>query len=411
MSEKKTIQINPELFRFTTTNKTRKKRDESNKPIKIKTSTKPVSSKTVRNRLLKYIRQQQDTNYKQQFSSTPNQIIPKPTSTTGSNESGFESDFEDSLKYLSSIAEKNQNAISPEYKRRHNATLRQLPPTTESLLYGSTLGNTAFDTNVGLELPDVFNDVAPSSTTESPMLLQRSPHPAIPKYGCLKNGALPTYRMWKNQTLRAPPISTPGPTSMRGTNIVPNPLLSKPSYPGITVVGGTREATFGRSDATFGRSDAIRSEATPNNMFGSGSGSGSGSSRESELLEMKKQYERKKTMDQRPRPKNLFRKLKQKRTLRRTYRVGKSKHYPRVGVLVSNKTLRKQITTKAQLLKQVPMEEVKKTLIKKGLIKVGSTAPTDVLRKMYESVSLVCGDIQNHNPDNLLYNYLNGGDA
>jgi hypothetical protein len=405
MSEKKTIQINPDLFRFTTTNKTRKKRDESNKPIKIKTSTKPVSSKTVRNRLLKYIRQQQDTNYKQQFSSTPNQIIPKPASTaTSSNDSGFESDFEDSLKYLSSIAEKNQNAISPEYKRRHNATLRQLPPTTESLLYGSTLDNTLFDTNVGLELPDVFNDVAPSSTTERPMLLQRALHPAIPKYGCLKNGALPTYRMWKNQTLRAPPISTHVPTSMGGTNIAPNPSLMKPSYPGITVVGGTR-------DATFGRSDAIRSEATPNNMFGSGSGFGSGSSREAELLEMKKQYERKKTMDQRPRPKNLFRKLKQKRTLRRTYRVGKSKHYPRVGVLVSNKTLRKQITTKAQLLKQVPMEEVKKTLIKKGLIKVGSTAPTDVLRKMYESVSLVCGDIQNHNPDNLLYNYMNGGDA
>jgi hypothetical protein len=369
---------------------------------------------------LKYIRQQQDTNYKQQFSSTPNQIIPKPASTaTSSNDSGFESDFEDSLKYLSSIAEKNQNAISPEYKRRHNATLRQLPPTTESLLYGSTLDNTLFDTNVGLELPDVFNDVAPSSTTERPMLLQRAPHPAIPKYGCLKNGALPTYRMWKNQTLRAPPISTHVPTSMGGTNIAPNPSLMNPSYPGITVVGGRSEAI--RSEATFGRSDATRSEATrsdatrinatPNNMFGSGSGSGSGSSRESELLEMKKQYERKKTMGQRPRPKNLFRKLKQKRTLRRTYRVGKSKHYPRVGVLVSNKTLRKQITTKAQLLKQVPMEEVKKTLIKKGLIKVGSTAPTDVLRKMYESVSLVCGDIQNHNPDNLLYNYMNGGDA
>ena len=81
---------------------------------------------------------------------------------------------------------------------------------------------------------------------------------------------------------------------------------------------------------------------------------------------MKKQYERKKMMEekQRSRPKQLFRKLKQKRTLRRTYRVGKSKHYPRVGVLVSNKTLRKQITTKSQLLKQVPMEDVKKTLIK-----------------------------------------------
>ena len=129
-----------------------------------------------------------------------------------------------------------------------------------------------------------------------------------------------------------------------------------------------------------------------------------------QIIEMEKHHEhRKQSLQQRP--KNLFRKLKQKRTLRRTYRVGKSKHYPNVSVLVSNKTLRKQITTKSQLLKQVPMEEVKKTLIKKGFIKVGCTAPNDVLRKMYESVSLVCGDIQNHNPENLLYNYLHGGDA
>jgi hypothetical protein len=87
--------------------------------------------------------------------------------------------------------------------------------------------------------------------------------------------------------------------------------------------------------------------------------------------------------------------------------VGKSKHYPKVAVLVSNKTLRNQTTTKMQLLKQTSIEDVKRELIKKGLIKVGSTAPTDVLRKMYESVALVCGDVQNHNPENLLYNYFN----
>jgi hypothetical protein len=26
---------------------------------------------------------------------------------------------------------------------------------------------------------------------------------------------------------------------------------------------------------------------------------------------------------------------------------------------------------------------------------------------MYESVSLICGDVQNHNPENLLYNFMN----
>jgi hypothetical protein len=30
------------------------------------------------------------------------------------------------------------------------------------------------------------------------------------------------------------------------------------------------------------------------------------------------------------------------------------------------------------------------------------------LRKMYETAMMMCGEIHNHNPDNLLYNYLQG---
>jgi hypothetical protein len=105
-------------------------------------------------------------------------------------------------------------------------------------------------------------------------------------------------------------------------------------------------------------------------------------------------------------PKNM-KYLKQKKTIKRTYYVGKSRVHPKVSVLVSNRTLRKKITSQAALLKQVPMHEVKKYLIKKGFIKVGSVAPNDVMRKMYESAILVGGEIQNHNADNLLYNYLN----
>ena len=99
---------------------------------------------------------------------------------------------------------------------------------------------------------------------------------------------------------------------------------------------------------------------------------------------------------------------KQKRTIRRTHKIGKSKVFPRVSVLVSNKTLRNNISTKTQLLKQTPMQDVKTYLMKRGFIKVGSTAPNDVLRKMYESATLICGELQNHNPENLLHNFLNG---
>jgi hypothetical protein len=34
-------------------------------------------------------------------------------------------------------------------------------------------------------------------------------------------------------------------------------------------------------------------------------------------------------------------------------------------------------------------------------------APLDILRKMYESVELMGGEIENHNADTLLHNYIN----
>jgi hypothetical protein len=76
--------------------------------------------------------------------------------------------------------------------------------------------------------------------------------------------------------------------------------------------------------------------------------------------------------------------------------------------LISNRTIRNKTTTQTQLLKQVPIQEVKRYLIRHGFIKVGSPAPNDVLRKMYESALLICGELHNHAPDNLLYNFIHG---
>ena len=78
-----------------------------------------------------------------------------------------------------------------------------------------------------------------------------------------------------------------------------------------------------------------------------------------------------------------------------------------ISVLVSNKTIRNQISTKKQLLKQESIPDIKRYLVKHGFIKVGSITPNDILRKMYESALLICGEVTNHNPDNLLYNFMN----
>lgn len=120
---------------------------------------------------------------------------------------------------------------------------------------------------------------------------------------------------------------------------------------------------------------------------------------------MRKLHQQKKDAEK-PKPQIVQRKVK--KLLRRTFNVGKDKHRPRIGVLLPNRTIRNNVTTKSFMIKQKPISEIRKFLIQQGFIKVGSTAPTDVLRKIYESVAMIDGDVKNHNPDNLLYNFFKG---
>ena len=123
--------------------------------------------------------------------------------------------------------------------------------------------------------------------------------------------------------------------------------------------------------------------------------------------EITQKYE-KQIMNQKKEPRIKY--LKQKKIFKRTYRVGRCSNKPQIGVLVSNRTIRNRISTQSQLLKQTPIQDVRKFLIKKGFIKIGSNAPNSVLRKMYESISMVCGEVENHNPENLLFNFVKGQD-
>jgi hypothetical protein len=97
---------------------------------------------------------------------------------------------------------------------------------------------------------------------------------------------------------------------------------------------------------------------------------------------------------------------KRKRTTLRRFQVGKPEGAHKISVLVSNRTIRNQISTKSQLLRQVPIQEIRKYLIKNGFIKVGSVATNDVLRAMYNSSVMMCGEIRNTNKNVLLHNYL-----
>jgi hypothetical protein len=401
-SQRKTIQIIPEHFKIHTSSKTRKKREPgTEQPPKLRMKNeKPKINKSTKNQVLKYIRQQQEQKYKKLLENQPSETEGGVTNTirVPSTINEFDSDFKQSLDFLNTISENTKMLVQPK-----NSTLK-------NYLYDPGNSNSNSNSNVYTSLPDVFSEMV-THTTAPPLSIPRptmmpltSSHGTyggnIPQYGCLKGGALPTYRMWKNKTQRTIPVVTGAGTL---SDYIREPVNHGVGVSNIHHMDGRVDINDGSlSDGDGGGTELALSQnallerfKSPNFM-----------KKKHEIQGFQKKKDELKAQKQKP----MFRRRKQKKTMRRTFRLGKSKHYPRVSVLVSNRTLRKQISSRCQELKQVPLDEVKKTLIKKGFIKVGSIAPNDVLRKMYESVSLVCGDIQNHNSDNLVYNYFNDAD-
>lgn len=113
-------------------------------------------------------------------------------------------------------------------------------------------------------------------------------------------------------------------------------------------------------------------------------------------------YKTRKTNDFQ-KPGKKYRK-KFKKTKKTTFTLGKKNN--KVSVLIKNNETRKRIKKEHALLKQIPLNEIKKQLLEKNLISIGTTAPSEVLRKMYED-SILAGNINNVNKHNSLFNFYN----
>lgn len=354
MSDKKVLSINMEDFSFSNNNKTKKSQPKQKPKDKIRVKN-PVNRKqqTLRKQsLLNMIRKNQEERYKRLH--THNQQIEKTQLNQLSNNdtiNKFNTEFDNSSRaYLEQLIKKHENNVPK------NTTLRRYPP---------------IENTVSRPIEN-YNKVTPINSTHTP------------KYGCLKNGNLPTYRNYLNKTRDSrPSIQVGGNVKLDST---------------ISNINSNSNVTQSLNESQRQRQPQLQQDSKPQPSI-----------IEKQINDgMKRMSEIKQRNDVLKKLSNKPKQKKRRKTLRRTYKVGRSQVAPKVSVLVSNKTIRNRVSTQKQLLKQTPIQEVKKYLIKHGLIRVGSITPNDVLRQMYESLSLVCGEIHNHNPDTLLYNYING---
>ena len=93
------------------------------------------------------------------------------------------------------------------------------------------------------------------------------------------------------------------------------------------------------------------------------------------------------------------------KTVKKYSSFGKSPNRFTVRVLMKNIDTQVKIEKEKKLLDTHSIETIRDYLLKRGLYKIGSSAPDDVLRKIYKDAYLT-GDVENNNPDLLMHNYL-----
>ena len=379
--ENKKISIDLEHFKLPSGGGSRKRRSNAGNSdggdggasIRVRPPPKPKDHNrtTKRNALLKFIRRHQDHNYRRMMGEESRQTHDTSSMIGGGGGGEAKTDLDDTLDYLMNLADEVKEEQDQHYNNTGPASVnhtlkrnpiqpRVFPPFPGEYESGgvifqrTTNGIPSEYENVSTEFP------IPTASNAMPSM-QLQPPRLHPKYGCLKGGSLPTYRTYmNNNNSHSLPPSSLAPS--------PPPLQSQP-HQFLPQTPHVRSSDFGYDDDVHG-------------------GQGGGGDMDNKSSNVKLKY------------------VRQKRTNRRTFKIGKSTTRPKVGVLISNRTIRKHIANQSHELKQTSMHEIRRFLVKHGLIKVGTSSPNEVLRKMYESAQMMCGEVYNHNTDTLLHNFI-----
>jgi len=406
MSNHKTIKINPELFSLTKQKKT--KPDASQAKTKKNTAFKPNNLK---NKLLERIKAHKN----------------KEANLGGSSEKSSATEFEaqsdefnDSMAYLSSLAKQSKETTDRDAYVQNTqnamAKARGKPKTLKNYDASPSAG-----LHVELELPEglkespmVFHTPIPANDppiTLTPPNAKYLVDNNVP-YGCLKGGVKPTFKTWNKTQRQQPSLEKPSltintsslggssNTTLRETKMkelkekmrrkqqslefaqppptpIPIPKPQPAPQPELAVASAVAQAVAPlveevpvmiMTETSQVNPSVSLVDAPQNVQMGDGS-------------------------------------KRIKKTIKRTYTLGKSKIHKKVGVLIKDKNTRKRVLNAQRDIKRHGINDIKQYLRTHGLIKTGSSAPNDIVRKIYES-AMLSGEVTNQDKDILLQNFL-----
>lgn len=403
-SNKKTIKINPDDFGISSRRKSRKNAGaEKEKKSRASPVFKPNALKK---KLIERIKQ-----HKGGSKSTTSQEIQTKGSNISNNmenNSISKNEFKESLNYLSELTSQ-RNKESP-----YPTAVHTKPKTAK--IYNIPSSDY---TPVSIDLPEDLKSYNIQSTNNhnmQPIVINSSqttnnPHKHTPPpYGCLKGGQKPTYRTW-NKTIRSDMPTSRQPIiiepSAEQISIQPQPLSEreeklqqlKKKFKEINQKSEIKKPI----EPSFEENSSLQFQSEPINILNSVSQPAIDNSltinTASELIPSKDGEDTNFT------PVTL-RPKRTKKTTTKKYKLGKQPANRKVGVLIKDRQTRKKILEAQKAIRRKSLVEVKNYLHERGLIKYGSKAPNDVLRKIYES-SMLTGEINNQDSDVLAYNMMN----
>ena len=334
--------------------KTRKNARPKEKPI--------ISPNVLKNKLLNRIKE-----HKKRESN----ILT--SSNNNNNILAYSDEFNESMDYLENLSKQTQKEKKREELYRQ--TLKNHTATTPML-------------NVYNDLPEDLIDMNKAFVSSVYPTLSLDPVP----YGILKNGSKPTFREWKKTQKNVSSLSTLTPTPTMNDREKRMADL-KTKFASLTATTATTIPT-----ATTATTIPTETTATIAPIITETSLATSSLISPVNTMPFTNTPVKSNTSEKPSSCSSSYTSYTSKK-----YTLGKKHNI--VGVLLKDNKTRKNVTTAQQNLKKKSVSQIKEYLKDHNLIKVGSTAPIDVLKEMYVSAMLT-GDVTNSNQDILLHNFL-----